>query len=397
MPSQIPITLVAGYSFNESGETLTLAKLNKIMSLGYGLLTGPIVVADGGTGSTTAADARTALSAAKLGANSDITSLAGLTTALSTAQGGTGLATVGAEGALFAIVSGVPAWKAVGAEDTFLTVVSGVPEWASLPQTTRFLQAWLDYTSGEVALGTLPVNSRISKISMQITETFNDSGYDRLEVGYAANHDAFAENTSLKALTQFNTCGALVHAEMYGVSGSAQNTDGTIGVYTKIDQFTTAGDVEGPVTVSPTNDQMTVNVSGTFMCDLQLSFQGAISAIYTFAVYKNGTALPGLTMQRFITSAAEVGACSVSGLLHGIEAGDVIDVRVAANGVTKNCKLTTANLSIVQVIAITNGAEFGFTDTSRAVVLYYDGENNDASAGKVLVTLEYMAVDPEPA
>lgn len=46
-------------------------------------------VASGGTGATTAAGARTALSAAVLGANSDITSLTGLTTPLSIAQGGT--------------------------------------------------------------------------------------------------------------------------------------------------------------------------------------------------------------------------------------------------------------------------------------------------------------------
>lgn len=49
-----------------------------------------LAVADGGTGASTAALARTNLSAAKLGANSDITSLSGLTTALSIAQGGTG-------------------------------------------------------------------------------------------------------------------------------------------------------------------------------------------------------------------------------------------------------------------------------------------------------------------
>jgi len=47
-------------------------------------------VASGGTGSTTAGAARTALSAASSGANSDITSLTGLTTPLTIAQGGTG-------------------------------------------------------------------------------------------------------------------------------------------------------------------------------------------------------------------------------------------------------------------------------------------------------------------
>ena len=56
--------------------------------------TGPALkVAKGGTGSTTASGARTNLSAAASGANSDITSLSGLTTALSQAQGGTGTTT----------------------------------------------------------------------------------------------------------------------------------------------------------------------------------------------------------------------------------------------------------------------------------------------------------------
>lgn len=49
-----------------------------------------VAVADGGTGSGTAAGARSNLGAAASGANSDITSLSGLSTPLSTAQGGTG-------------------------------------------------------------------------------------------------------------------------------------------------------------------------------------------------------------------------------------------------------------------------------------------------------------------
>lgn len=49
-----------------------------------------VPVTYGGTGATSAADARANLGAAAKGANSDITSLSGLTTALSLAQGGTG-------------------------------------------------------------------------------------------------------------------------------------------------------------------------------------------------------------------------------------------------------------------------------------------------------------------
>lgn len=47
-------------------------------------------ISSGGTGATTAANARAALSVAKSGANSDITALTGLTTALAAAYGGTG-------------------------------------------------------------------------------------------------------------------------------------------------------------------------------------------------------------------------------------------------------------------------------------------------------------------
>ena len=53
-----------------------------------------IAIASGGTGAENATDARTNLSVAKSGANSDITSLSGLTTPLSAAQGGTGVTSI---------------------------------------------------------------------------------------------------------------------------------------------------------------------------------------------------------------------------------------------------------------------------------------------------------------
>ncbi len=65
----------------------------------------PLAVTSGGTGGVTATAARTSLGAAALGANSDITSLTGLTTALPLTEGGTGEAT--APAALNAL-SGLP-------------------------------------------------------------------------------------------------------------------------------------------------------------------------------------------------------------------------------------------------------------------------------------------------
>jgi len=61
-----------------------------------------LAIASGGTNAENATDARTNLSAAKSGVNSDITSLTGLTTALSTAQGGTALTSFTDGGAMYA-------------------------------------------------------------------------------------------------------------------------------------------------------------------------------------------------------------------------------------------------------------------------------------------------------
>jgi hypothetical protein len=68
--------------------------------------TGPVLrVTKGGTGAATAGAARTSLGAAASGANSDITSLSGLTTVLSQAQGGTGTS-VGYNGFKNRIING---------------------------------------------------------------------------------------------------------------------------------------------------------------------------------------------------------------------------------------------------------------------------------------------------
>lgn len=93
-------------------------------------LTNDLPVTDGGTGASTAADARTNLSAAKSGANSDITSLSGLTTALSVAQGGTGATSITSGSILKG--NGTSAFSAASASD----IVSAIGSTAVANATT---------------------------------------------------------------------------------------------------------------------------------------------------------------------------------------------------------------------------------------------------------------------
>jgi fibronectin-binding autotransporter adhesin len=111
-----------------SGQALTVGQIN----LGGTHVTGTLGVANGGTGSTTAAGARTNLGAAAAGANSDITSLSGLTTALSVGQGGTGAATVGAAGTVAYSDGTKYAFTAAGTSGQCLTSNgAGAPTWGS--------------------------------------------------------------------------------------------------------------------------------------------------------------------------------------------------------------------------------------------------------------------------
>ena len=93
--SVIPIAGSGAFMTTGTTQTISAAKTFSNITITGGSISGitDLAVADGGTGSSTASGARANLSAAVLGANSDITSITGLTTALTVAQGGTGSVT----------------------------------------------------------------------------------------------------------------------------------------------------------------------------------------------------------------------------------------------------------------------------------------------------------------
>jgi hypothetical protein len=120
--------------------TLTSTGATNLGTISTGVWQGtPVAVAYGGTGATTAAGARSNLGAAASGANSDITSLSGLTTPLSAPQGGTGFGSYTTGDLLYADTSSTLArLNDVATGNALISGGVGVaPSWGKIGLTTH--------------------------------------------------------------------------------------------------------------------------------------------------------------------------------------------------------------------------------------------------------------------
>ena len=194
---------------------LTFGSLNGPLDARNGIVgaTSSIGILYGGTGAATPSGARTNLSAAASGANSDITSLAGLTTALSVAQGGTGWAAVQSGAVPYGNGSSALATTSAGTPGQVLALLSGVPTWTA---TTTF-SSGLTYSGGNVTNTGVTSNVAGSGISVSgATGAVTISNTGVLSVG--PTNQTLSGNVTLATST--NTTNGLTSALTIVGSGS---------------------------------------------------------------------------------------------------------------------------------------------------------------------------------
>jgi hypothetical protein len=152
--------------------SVTFGGILPVLQGGTGANNGPSALTNlGGTGigtavftaSTTAA-ARTAIAAAASGANSDITSLTGLTTPLSVPQGGTGAATLTANGVVLGNGASALGATAVGTTGQVLVGNTGAaPSWATLTGigVTSFSAGTTGFTPSTATTGAITLGGTL--------------------------------------------------------------------------------------------------------------------------------------------------------------------------------------------------------------------------------------------
>jgi hypothetical protein len=155
-----------------------------------------------------ATTARGNLTAAKSGANSDITSLTGLTTPLTVAQGGIGAATLTANNVLLGNGTSAPQVVAPSTSGNVLT--SDGTTWTSASAPTNYVKAWVNFNgTGTVAIRASYNVSSITdegtgQYTINFTNALADTNYSTVGSGYPAASGLPAFTNATRVITAFS-------------------------------------------------------------------------------------------------------------------------------------------------------------------------------------------------
>ena len=238
-------------------------------------VTGALPIANGGTNATSASAARSNLSAAASGANSDITSLSALSTALSVSQGGTGQTTYTDGQLLIGNTSGNTLSKATLTAGTGISVTNGNGS-ITIATTGTASLAW-NYTSQTTAYNAA-INDYVycSGTSFAVT----------LPTAASQNGKGIIIQHNGTSLTQVYTINTTSGQTITGANGTI--TSGNYALYTTGELLYVVSDgsnwiVAGRVTNTGETDAgaLSVTSSSNYVFTLAASASITIGTIYT--------------------------------------------------------------------------------------------------------------------
>lgn len=136
-----------------------------------------------------------------------------------------------------------------------------------------------------------------------------------------------------------------VYGEIFVDEGSIPQTGiGTTDV--KLTGFDTDS-ISDNVTVSSTNDEITINIDAAYEVYFYATFDGSSNTVFTFHMAKNGTSQhPGGDSK--ITTGGDVAPLPFRGFLN-LVSGDVISVNVKADSAGKQLTLIHSGLMVKRI------------------------------------------------
>lgn len=118
--------------------------------------------------------------------------------------------------------------------------------------------------------------------------------------------------------------------------------------YEKLAQFTKRATPSDDITSSIANNNFTIARSGVYAVLISLSFSGTNNSIWTGSLFKSGTDQEVCSLKRKLVSVNDLGSASSFDCVV-INAGDIVDYRLKADGASKTFTLETGAFMLLRI------------------------------------------------